>query len=151
MRVHTPKEVIAIPTLPHIPLRQTITRLVEWGAGAVYLMTVLFVLALAGLLANQLIHQLLRAHTTQALIGLLDPLLILMMLAELLHTIALVIRTHHLPLKPLLALVFMAVLRHGVVLASTAPLASWDAAATLIGLIVLSLILVNLPAQQDAD
>lgn len=125
-------------------------RLIESGVSALYLLTVLFVLAFAVVLARHLVQGLFRVGDPRALLTLMDPLLMLMMLAELLHTIALTLRTRHLPLRPLLALVFIAVLRHAVVLASTASIASIDAGATLTGLIVLSLLLVNLPAH-DLD
>ncbi|MCL5116335.1 MAG: phosphate-starvation-inducible PsiE family protein [Firmicutes bacterium] len=131
-------------------LRSTITRLVEWGAGGLYLLTMLFVLVVAALLAKDLILHLLRATSYASLVSLLNPLLTIMMLAELLHTIALAIRTHHLPLRPLLALVFIAILRHAVVMASTTRLDTRDALATLIGLVVLSILMVKMPAQ-DAD
>lgn len=127
-----------------------INRLVEWAVGALYLLTVLFVLALAGKMALAVLHRLMLAATPAAIIRLLDPLLVLMMLAELLHTVALVLQTHHLPLRPLLALVFMAVLRHAVVLASTMTLASVNAAATLAGLVILTVLLLNIPSH-DAD
>ena len=137
--------------MPHLnTLRHTITRLVEWGAGTLYLLTMLFVLALAVLLAKNLIHHLVNAASYSSLVNLLNPVLTIMMLAELLHTIAWAIRTHHLPLRPLLALVFIAVLRHAVVMASTTRLDSRDALATLIGLVVLSILLAKVPAQ-DAD
>ncbi len=137
--------------MPHLnTLRKAITRLVEWGAGALYLLTMLFVLVLAGLLAKGVILHLVRATSYASLVSLLNPVLTIMMLAELLHTIAWAIRTHHLPLRPLLALVFIAILRHAVVMASTTRLDSRDALATLIGLVVLSLLLAKTPAR-DAD
>lgn len=132
------------------PVRHTIDRLVEWGAGALYLLTVLLVLGVSGRLAAHLIPALARARSSVALMGLLDPILLLMMLAELLHTVALTLKTHHLPLRPLMALVFMAVLRHTVVLTSTGSLASVDAAMSLGGLVALSLLLWRLP-NHDAD
>ncbi|NMP25027.1 phosphate-starvation-inducible PsiE family protein [Sulfobacillus harzensis] len=91
-------------------IRHTINRLIEWGVSTLYLLTVLFVLAFAAVLARHLMQGLFRAGDPRALLRLLDPLLMLMMLAELLHTIALTLRTRHLPLRPLLALVFIAVL-----------------------------------------
>ena len=137
--------------MPHLnTLRKTITRLVEWGAGALYLLTMLFVLVLAALLTKDLIQHLVHATSYASLVSLLNPMLTIMMLAELLHTIAWAIRTHHLPLRPLLALVFIAILRHAVVMASTSSLDSRDALATLIGLVALSILLAKMPAQ-DVD
>jgi uncharacterized membrane protein (DUF373 family) len=106
------------------PARPWVIRLLTWGTDALYILAILAVL---------------------------DPILLLIMLAELLHTLTLTIQTHHLPLKPLLALVWIALIRHGVVLAAlAASLATANAAATLAGIVILSAALAFLPAQ-DAD
>ena len=73
-----------------------------------------------------------------------------MVLAELLHTLSLTIRTHHLPLRPLLALVFMALVRHAVVLTAAPSLATANTAATFVLLVGLGLLLAKMPGR-DAD
>lgn len=132
------------------PMRPLVNRLTRWGVDAVYLLTVIAVLALAGRVVYSIIEILWHAPSYSAIVDVLDPLLFLLMLAELLHTILMALQTHHLPLRPLLALVLMAVLRHGVVLASTSALDTWNAAATLGGLFALTGLLAKL-SSHNAD
>ncbi len=131
------------------PIRQWVNHLIDWGADGLYLLTVLCVLALSFRIVSNIIRILWRDPSYMEILSVLDPLLLLLMLAELLHTVALTLRTHHLPLRPLMALAFMAVLRHGVVLASTVSLASWNACATLLGLLALGTLLARLPAHNE--
>lgn len=132
------------------PMRQVVNRITSWAVDGVYLLTVVCVLALAVRVVASIVRILWHAPSYAAILAVLDPLLFLLMLAELLHTIALALQTHHLPLRPLLALVLMAVLRHGVVLASTSALDTWNAGATLFGLFALSGLLARISAH-DAD
>lgn len=79
---------------------------------------------------------------------LLDPLLLLLMLAELLHSLSLALSTHHLPLKPFLALLWLAAVRRLLVVITTAttfPLVTIG--PLFVGLLILSAVLVLLPAQ----
>ncbi len=124
--------------------------LIEWGASLLYGLSVLFVFGLAIRATAYLGDHLVNAETYSGILTLLDPVMFLMMLAELLHTLALTIRTHHLPLRPLLALIFMALVRHAVVLASTASLATMGAAATALGIVLLTVLLIKIPSH-DAD
>ncbi|WP_053958116.1 phosphate-starvation-inducible PsiE family protein [Sulfobacillus thermosulfidooxidans] len=85
------------------------------------------------------------------LIGLLDPLLFLLMLGELVHTLHLALQTHHLPLKPFIALLWLAVIRRLLVVITTAT--SWNLTTLgllVAGLLILSAMLVLLP-NQSAD
>ncbi|WP_053959534.1 phosphate-starvation-inducible PsiE family protein [Sulfobacillus thermosulfidooxidans] len=132
------------------PIRHVVNRLIIWGADGVYFLTVLCVLALSIRVVAGITKILWFAPSYAAMLSALDPLLLLLMLAELLHTVALTLQNHHLPLRPLLALIFIAVLRHGVVLASTMSLASWNAGATLLGILALSFLLAQIPPQ-NAD
>ena len=92
------------------PMRQVVNRITSWAVDGVYLLTVVCVLALAVRVVASIVRILWHAPSYAAILAVLDPLLFLLMLAELLHTIALALQTHHLPLRPLLALVLMAVL-----------------------------------------
>lgn len=106
-----------------------------------------------GLLAATILLLLVRSLWTGPwsyahLLTLLDPVLLLLMLAELLHSVSLALSTHHLPLKPFLALLWLATVRRLLVLittASTFPLATIG--PLFVGLLILSAVLVLLPAQ----
>ena len=124
--------------------------LVEWGSILLYGLSVLFVFGLAIHTTVYLGYHLVFTQTYAGILTLLDPVMFLMMLAELLHTLALAIRTHHLPLRPLLTVIFMAVIRHAMVLASTSSLATADAAATAVGIVLLIGLLLKIP-NHDAD
>lgn len=126
--------------------RHSLDQVIEWIASALYALAVLAALALATRTAIYFAFRVLGAGYPQILL-LLDPVLFLMMLAELLHTLSMAIRTHHLPLRPLVALVFMALVRHAVVLTAASSLATPDAAATMVGLVILVVLLGRLPAR----
>lgn len=122
-------------------------RVVDWGTGGVMILAVGSLLAGAGCLAWQIGRAFWQGHPVAAL---LDPILLLVVLAELLHTLALTLKTHHLPFRPVMAVVFMALVRHAVVLVTTGPFASADGVLTLLALAGFSVLLSRLPAQ-DAD
>ncbi len=137
-------------TTARTPLHTLLDNLIEWSAASLYLIAVLFVIALAIRTVGWMISHLVLSWSYSGVLTLLDPLLFLLMLAELLHTLAITLKTHHLPLRPLLALIFMALLRHGVVLASTTHLNTGNAFATLIGLLIFTVLLEKVPSH-DAD
>ncbi|PSR29378.1 MAG: hypothetical protein C7B43_08535 [Sulfobacillus benefaciens] len=132
------------------PMRRLVQRVIKWSADGLYLLTVMSVLALAVRVVTVIAHKIMATHPYPAVLSSLDPILTLLMLAELLHTVVLTFKTRHLPVKPLLALVWIALLRHGVVLATTTSLASANAVVTLVSVVILSVVLVYLPAH-DAD
>ena len=134
------------------PPRPWVIRLLQWSTDALYGLGVLGILAMAGHVGGVIVHLLWEQSPSYSqLLTALDPLLLLVMLAELVHTMTLAIQTHHLPLKPVLALLWLALVRHGVVLATTAAsLATANAGATLGGIVMLSILLAFLPTQ-DAD
>ncbi|MCL4318343.1 MAG: phosphate-starvation-inducible PsiE family protein [Firmicutes bacterium] len=132
------------------PMRRLVQRVISWSADGLYLLTVISVIALAVRVMAAVIHKIVVLKAYPAPLASLDPILTLLMLAELLHTVVLTLQTRHLPIKPLLALVWIALLRHGVVLATTTSLASANAVVTLLGVVVLSIVLVYLP-RHDAD
>ncbi len=128
--------------------RHSLDQAIEWAASSLYALAVFGGLALAGRAALYVVVRVLWMPYPHVL-SLLDPVLFLMVLAELLHTLCLTIRTHHLPLRPLLALVFMALVRHAIVLTVGSSLATPDAAATMVGLVILVVLLGRLPARGD--
>ncbi len=132
------------------PMRQLVHRVINWSVDGLYLLTVMSVLALAVRVIAAIIHKILVVGAYPAPLSSLDPILTLLMLAELLHTVVLTLQTRHLPIKPLLALVWIALLRHGVVLATTTSLASSNAIVTLCGVVSLGVVLVYIP-RHDAD
>ncbi|PSR25545.1 MAG: hypothetical protein C7B43_16700 [Sulfobacillus benefaciens] len=133
------------------PARPWVIRLLQWSTDALYGLGVLSILGVAVHVMAVIGGLLIRPISYTALLTVLDPVLLLVMLAELLHTMTLAIQTHHLPLKPVLALLWLALVRHGVVMAATASsLATATAGATLGGVVVLSGLLALLPAH-DAD
>ncbi len=72
------------------------------------------------------------------LLVVLNSILFLLMLTELLYSMALALKTHMVPKEQLVALLWMALVRHGVVMTQTAhSLATPNGAATIVGLIVL--------------
>ncbi|MCL4493484.1 MAG: phosphate-starvation-inducible PsiE family protein [Firmicutes bacterium] len=126
------------------PVHPWISRILIWGIDILYLLAVLSIFLLAGHVVAAIALRLSLSHrsTYTVLLTALDPILLLVMLAELLHTIAVATQTHRLPKEQLMALLWMALLRHAVVLTQTAPsLATPNAAATLGGLIVLTTLL----------
>ena len=134
------------------PTRPWVIRLLQWSTDALYGLGVLSILAVAVHVVAVIVHLLwMRSPSYAQLLTALDPILLLVMLAELVHTMTLAIQTHHLPLKPVLALLWLALVRHGVVMAATvSSLATANAGSTLGGIVVLSVLLAFLPTH-DAD
>ena len=132
----------ATPISPVSPVRPWISRILIWGIDILYLLAVLSIFLLAGHVTDTVAQRLRLSHQSPyaVLLTVLDPILLLMMLAELLHTIGSAVETHRIPHRQLMALLWMALLRHAVVMTQTAPsLATPNAAATLAGLIVLGI------------
>lgn len=117
--------------------------LVEWGSILLYALAVLFVFGLAVRTTGYLGHRLVSLQTYSGILTLLESVMFLMMLAALLHPLALAIRTLPLPLRSLRTLIFIAVIRNAVVRASTAPLPTAGAA---VGIAVLIGLLLKIPS-----
>jgi hypothetical protein len=116
--------------------------MLHWSTDALYGLGLLGILGVAAHIVWLLIRLLGHSVSYATLLTALDPLMLLLMLAELLHIMTLAIHTHHLPLKPVLALIWLAFVRHGVVLATTAsPLATANAAATFGGVVLFTVLL----------
>lgn len=136
---------------PVSPARPWILHLLHWSTDALYGLGILGILGVAVHIVWLLIRLLEHSVSYATLLTALDPLMLLLMLAELLHIMALAIQTHHLPLKPVLALIWLAFARHGVVLATTASsLATANTAATFGGVVLFTMLLAWLHAT-DAD
>ena len=131
-------------------LHNILNHLLPWSIASLYIAAVLGVLALAWQTVHTIVSLFIAADSYPAILQLLDPILLLLLLAELLNTLTITLQSHHLPLRPLVALIFVALLRHGVILISTTTLATSNALATLIGIIVFAVLLQKLPAR-DID
>lgn len=137
----------ATPLHSGSPIRPLVSRILLWGIDMLYLLAVLSVLWLAIHVISTVAQRLSMAPSPyDVLLTVLDPILLMMMLAELLHTIVVAFGTHRLPRQQLLALLWMALLRHAVVMTQTSlSIATPNAAATLSGLIILSMFLSDGP------
>ncbi len=123
-------------------VRSWVARILIWGIDILYFTAILGIFLLAIHVIGTVFYHLSLSHqsTYAILLTVLNPILLLIMLAELLYTIASAIETHMVPLRQLIALLWMALVRHAVIMTQTAPsLATPNAAATLAGLMVLSL------------
>ncbi|WP_020374201.1 phosphate-starvation-inducible PsiE family protein [Sulfobacillus thermosulfidooxidans] len=124
----------ATPLHSGSPIRPLVLRMLLWGIDMLYLLAVFSVLWLAIHVISTLAQRLMAPSPYGVLLTVLDPILLMMMLAELLHTIVVAFGTHRLPRQQLLALLWMALLRHAVVMTQTASsIATPNAAATNIG------------------
>ncbi|MDI3316950.1 MAG: phosphate-starvation-inducible PsiE family protein [Bacillota bacterium] len=91
-------------------------RLLDWIEDALYLAVAVMLVALAVSALVSAIRLLLGAGGTADVARVLDPLLVVMMLLELLHTVVVFIRTHVLDFQPLLVVALIASVRRILVL-----------------------------------
>ena len=121
-------------------IRCWVYRLLIWTIDLLYLIVILSILFLAMHILGSVLYDLsLFGHSAYTvLLVVLNSILFLLMLTELLYSMALALKTHMVPKEQLVALLWMALVRHGVVMTQTAhSLATPNGAATIAGLIVL--------------
>lgn len=94
--------------------------------------------------------EILTAKSISGLIAVLNPVLYLVMLAELVHILLLSIKTHHITIKPMLALIWIALIRHTLVnISIEGSVYNWDVAVSIVWILILTIAIVHVPDQNS--